>query len=112
MDREVTGNGVEVLETKKNYLNTDVVCRADQKDAYIEIPTFYYPGYVAVDDTGDDYKLIRSDNNNRIRVELPEGFDGTIHVSYKEPLYWRICEMLSLFALIGLIWAWREKRYE
>ena len=112
VDGEVTGNGVEVLETKKNYLNTDVVCRAEQKDAYIEIPTFYYPGYVAVDDTGDDYKLIRSDNNNRIRVELPEGFDGTIHVSYKEPLYWRICEMLSLFALIGLIWAWREKRYE
>ena len=102
-DRQVAGNGVEILETKKKYLNTDITCSTDQRDAYIEVPTFYYPGYVAVDDSGKNYKLIRSDNNNRIRVELPEGFSGTIHVSYKEPLYFRICEVISLLAFIGLL---------
>ena len=94
---------MEILETKKKYLNTDITCSTDQRDAYIEVPTFYYPGYVAVDDSGKNYKLIRSDNNNRIRVELPEGFSGTIHVSYKEPLYFRICEVISLLAFIGLL---------
>jgi hypothetical protein len=102
-DRQVTGYGVEVLETQKNYLDTTVVCKTNQKEAYIEIPTFYYPGYVAVDDEGKHYKLSKSDNNNRIRVDIPEGFDGSIYISFKEPLYWRICEIISFLSLIGLL---------
>ncbi|MGN0377612.1 MAG: hypothetical protein ACI4ED_08255, partial [Suilimivivens sp.] len=102
-DREVTGSGVEVLGTQKKYLDTSVRCKAYEKEAYIEIPVFYYPGYVAVDDAGKSYKLSKSADNNRIRVDIPEGFEGTVYISYQEPLYWRICEIISLISFIGLL---------
>lgn len=110
-DRTVTGNGAEIFGVQRESLNTSVTCRADQKDAYIEVPTFYYPGYTAVDDSGKHYKVLRSSNNNRIRINLAEGFEGTIRISYQEPLYWRICEIISLIALIGLIFHRKAEEY-
>ena len=102
-DQNVTGEGVEISGVYKKYLKTDVTCSAVWEGAYIEVPTFYYPGYVAVDDAGKKYTLERSGNNNRIRVELPEDFAGTIHISYQEPVYFRICEVISLLAFMGLL---------
>ena len=102
-DQIVIGTGAEVIGSRKEYLETSITCKVNEKNAYIEIPVFYYPGYMAVDETGKDYEVSRSENNGRIRVELPEGFEGTITVSFREPLYWRICEIVSLVAFLGLI---------
>lgn len=102
-DIKVTGSGAEVLASEKRYLNTSVTCSAGQKDAFIEIPVFYYPGYVAVDTKGEEYRVSRSMNNNRIRVDIPEGFAGTVNIFYREPVYFRICEIISLIALTGLL---------
>lgn len=100
---EITGNGIEIYNASKEYLNAMVVCRAVREGAYIEIPAFYYPGYTAIDKERKEYKVLRSENNNRIRVELPEGFDGTLYIAFREPVYWRICEAVSLLALAVLL---------
>lgn len=101
--KDIIGNGVEIDHVSRKYLDTTVSCKVNQKEAYIEIPVFYYPGYTAVDRQGKSYKVSRSTNNNRVRVDLPEEFDGTVNVAFKEPLYWRICEGISILALVGLL---------
>ena len=106
---EITGSGVTIDYSYKKYLDTVISCKSDQNGAYIEIPVFYYPGYTASDREGREYQVSRSENNNRIRVELPNGFDGTIEVYYREPFSWRVCEVISLLALAGLLFYKRIK---
>ena len=102
-DQSIRGIGTEIMAARKEYLTTHVTCKANDKEAYVELPVFYYPGYIAVDENGKDYKVTRSDDNSRIKVELPQGFEGELKVYFKEPLYWRICEVLSMIALVGMI---------
>lgn len=110
--QKVTGSGVQIQSVKRKYLNTSIQCTAQQSGAYLELPIFYYPGYEAVDAKGNSYQVSRSENNNCIRVKLPEEFDGNINVSYKEPLYFRLCELVSFIAFIILIgdWIWKKRK--
>ena len=107
--KEVAGYGIEISHWSEKYLDVAVTCRAEQSGAYIEVPVFYYPGYTAVDKEGNTYEVSRSENNNRIRVNLPKGFDGTIKVSFREPFGWRVCEVVSLLAFFGLLFRKRMK---
>lgn len=110
--QKVTGSGVQIQSVKRKYLSTSIQCIAQQSGAYLELPIFYYPGYEAVDAKGNSYQVSRSENNNCIRVKLPEEFDGSINVSYKEPLYFRLCELVSFIAFIILIgdWIWKKRK--
>ena len=87
------------------------LCKAVGEGAYLETPQFYYPGYVAKDLTGTYYPVTRSEHNNRIRVELPDDFDGVIEVFYREPVIYRICEVISLLSVLILIFGKRFKAY-
>lgn len=107
--KEVAGYGIEIGHWSEKYLDVAVTCRAEQSGAYIEVPVFYYPGYTAVDKEGNTYEVSRSENNNKIRVNLPKGFDGTIKVSFREPFGWRVCEVVSLLAFFGLLFRKRMK---
>lgn len=110
--QKVTGNGVQIHNVKRKYLSTTIQCSTRQSGAYLELPIFYYPGYEAADEKGNSYQVSRSENNNCIRVKLPNEFDGNIYVSYKEPLYFRLCELVSLVTLIILIgdWIWKKRK--
>ena len=70
---------------------------------YIEVPLFYYPNYMAEDENGNRLDL-RKGSSNVIRVMIPDNDDGSgwMHIYYKEPLTWRIMEIISLMTLAGL----------
>lgn len=72
------------------------------EEGYIEVPLLYYDEYVAKDTQGVRLKTVPGDNNV-LRVILPAGYEGSIRISYKEPISWRICEVLSLLFLCALI---------
>lgn len=68
----------------------------------MEAPLLLYKGYHAITDSGDEL-VISPGESYRISVAIPANFDGTIRVEFREPWYWRICELISLIALIWLV---------
>ncbi len=68
----------------------------------IEIPRTAYPNYRALTSDGTRLNIVTG-YNNRVRIELPQAYSGTITVSYIVPLYWRLAEIISLLAIIGVI---------
>ena len=68
----------------------------------VEVPLLLYKGYHAYADTGEELAIIPGESY-RISVAVPPAFDGSIIVKFKEPWYWRVCEILSFLTLAGII---------
>lgn len=68
----------------------------------VEVPLLLYKGYHATDDREEEL-AISPGASNRISVAVPAGYSGTIRVGFREPWYWRICELISLITLLCLI---------
>ncbi|MCH5250371.1 MAG: hypothetical protein J1E98_10575 [Lachnospiraceae bacterium] len=68
----------------------------------VEVPLLFYKSYCAISDTGDRLQ-ISPGKAYRISVAVPADFIGSFRVEFKEPWYWRVCEILSLITLIGII---------
>lgn len=67
----------------------------------IEVPLLNYKGYHAITDSGDEL-LISPGVSHRISVSVPADFSGMIQVGFREPWYWRLCEIISLGALFSM----------
>lgn len=101
-DPNVSGQGVEVSEIHRDGGGIRVSCKASQ-GAYLEFPLFEYKHYSCTDvQTGEEYNITRGENN-RIRVELPAGYQGSLKVCFKVPWYWRTAEAVSMGTLITVV---------
>lgn len=79
----------------------------------VEIPILYYKGYRATTDSGEAVQIIPG-TSYRISLSVPPGFGGSIRVEFREPVYWRVAEIISLAALLGflgfkLVSLWRKR---
>lgn len=80
------------------------------QDAFVDLPRFWYPGYKAYD-ANMVFPVTKSDNNGRIRVELPEGYKGVLTVRFVEPVLWRIAEIISVLSIVFMgIYAVGERK--
>lgn len=70
--------------------------------AQLEVPLLLYKGYKAAADTGEKLQISPGESY-RISVAVPAGFSGSFKVSFSEPWYWRVCEVISLLTFAGLI---------
>lgn len=68
---------------------------------HVEIPLFCYDNYQAYDQQGGEQLSTAAGQNNRIAVEVPGGYDGTIEVRYVIPVPWKIAYVVSALAGIG-----------
>ena len=69
-------------------------------EAYVEFPVILYKGYHALCEDGELQATYGQ--NQRLRVIVPANFEGNISLSYSEPWYWRVAEILSLITLLVL----------
>lgn len=67
----------------------------------VEVPLLFYKGYYAITDNGMQL-TISPGESYRISVSIPAGFSGNFRVSFREPWYWHICELISLF-MLGIV---------
>lgn len=89
---------------------TSITCQIDNSGpaGYVELPLTFYKGYIATHVETKQSLPLKFGRNNCILVEIPEGFIGTLSVSFHEPVYWRIGEIISaisfllLFIFVGL----------
>ena len=91
---------VEITEHEGSTMK--LYCECSKSDADIEIPVFNYKGYVVEDDSSNRYE-IKDGKDNVIGFTLPKGFKGNITVSFREPIAWRLSEIVSLLSIAALI---------
>lgn len=97
------GEAVEITDYYKNGLETEMYCRNLSGGAEtVELPLLYYYGYRAYDKTTGQELMITTSDNYAVCVELPGGYEGTVHVAFYSPWYWRAAEAVSYLSLLAL----------
>ena len=94
---------VIVADMKKEGLSVQFSysMEAVQEESYIDVPLLYYPGYHAVDASGREVPIQRSETN-LIRV-IPENNNGWVSVTFHENISWRVAEVISLLSLVWVV---------
>lgn len=97
------GDGVEISDYNKKYLDITLhAVNSSESNSYIDLPLLYYRGYTADDEYGNVIKAYNGHNNNVLRIDIPSGYSGNIHVYFKEPAYWRLSEIISIISILSL----------
>ena len=108
----ICSEGITVQNYTKEALDTITTVQVEvgSGEYWIELPMLYYKGYRAEDVvTGEVFETLQG-NSGDVRVILPAGYDGSVHVWYNGMWYWRVCEVISLLTVIGIIFFWKRKR--
>ncbi|WP_026526199.1 glycosyltransferase family 39 protein [Butyrivibrio sp. VCD2006] len=74
---------------------------SSSEEGFADLPLLAYPYYYATDGSMS-YGLSAGDNN-KLRITLPAGCDSVIKIRFREPVYWRIAELITLGSVIVLI---------
>ena len=105
------GEGAVIESFEKRYNEITLTCKSEREDAYILMPLFYYIGYEARDlTTNKTLEIVRSEDNNRIRVNLPAGYEGTFQVHFNELPAWRAAKLVSLLTILYILFKWIKKK--
>ena len=96
-DENVTGEITRINVPAVNISFTN----ASGQEAYIEPPILAYKGYHAYS-AGKELKVTTGDNF-RIRVEVPTESEGVISIKFKEPILWRLAEVITALSWIAVI---------
>ncbi len=103
-EKPVPGEHVELYDYEKNGLRAELRCaNRSEEESFVDLPLLLYKGYRAVDlDTGQRLPVLFGDNN-KVRVQLPAGFEGAVQVRFVSPLYWRISEGISAITVLIML---------
>ncbi len=94
---------IEVRSYEKNYLSYTVDCaNPSDEESYMDVPILSYRDYRARTATGEELQVTYNERM-QVRVMLPAGFDGQWTVAFEPPVYWRICELVSLASGVLLV---------
>lgn len=107
LETEVTTAKVEQIEKTVGGVTLQYSAGAGE-DGKIELPLLYYPVYGIKEGTGTLFKT----ENGLLGVTVPAGSKGVLHVEVREPLRWRMTELISLitvFACVGSLLIKRQK---
>ncbi len=68
------------------------------QEGYVEFPLFYYPVYALVQGEGTVIPTV----NGLVGVVVPANSSGTLSIAYREPLRWRLADLISAGTLLAL----------
>lgn len=106
------GEGVELNSYSKKYLSVQLdLENTGHSESYIEVPLFYYKGYIAVDESDHSYFPVSRSEHGNLQVALPADYQGRISITFREPWYWRAAEVCSLLTIVFLILYQSIKKY-
>ncbi len=96
---------LQIQDVQRNYLTFDItVTNPTEQEQQIFLPVLYYSGYKAYDIQGKaELKTFQGDNG-RVAVSVPADYKGTFHMAYYVPWYWRVSEVISLVALLFILY--------
>ena len=77
------------------------------QETSVQLPLFYYPGYVAEDDKGN-LLILQEGEHHFMQVVLPQG-SARVQVHYAGLWFLRIFDAVSLAALFAFVLIWRRE---
>ena len=83
------------------------------REMNIELPVFYYPDYQCKDINTGEKLAIAKGNNNDIDITIPAEYQGTLKISFKEPILWRGAEFVSIIMIVIYfiaVWKYRFQK--
>lgn len=87
------------------------VANVGEIEGYIDIPLNNYKGYRAVDTITGEELQIGDGRNCCIRIYFEPGYQGNVHVYFREPALWRGAELFSLISILaGGFYLWWTRR--
>ena len=103
-DSPVPGADLEIRDYSKEDGVITISCKNNSgQENCVDASFLYYRGYQAVDqNTGEGLGVVCSEEN-KVRVMIPAGYEGTFRIRYVSPWYWRASEVVSLITLIGIV---------
>ena len=88
----------------KVYNNIWISCENNSvENGMISLPLLYYKGYIAMDENTKELLEVIAGSNNRVGVNIPSNYHGSIRVKFMEPWYWRVAEIISLLFFVGIV---------
>jgi hypothetical protein len=112
LTKDIQGSeGLEFDLLSRKYLTFDVeVNNPTEQEQELLLPLLYYTGYRAYDSQSGVRLTAASGDNGRVAVTIPSNYQGTIHVAFYVPWYWRAAEIISLLTLCFIIYdTWIRK---
>lgn len=107
--RIASGGHTQILSYEKEYLTVsmEVENTSDFAD-WVEVPLLYNDWYLcAIEGDGQRGEAVYTEvglgENNVVRAKIPAGYCGKVKIYFKEPLSWRLSEIVSLLTLLGLL---------
>lgn len=95
--------GVEITDYKKKGTNIQFSVENNGADGYVYLPLLNYKGYkVSSEDNVISNDNLEMGEHAEMRINIPDGYVGTISVSYAGFWYWRLAELVTWATLIGL----------
>lgn len=100
-DNRVHGENADIMGLDRSG-NRMAVSYKSKENAFLELPIFAYPYYQCTDmETGKKFVIERSSNNSRIRICVPDNYEGTVEVYFVQPWHWRAAEIVSLISFFA-----------
>lgn len=105
------GEHLEISDYEKKYLDiTFHVKNSAMQESYADLPLVFYEGYVAKNSANSFMEVYNGNNNNVLRVNIPSGYEGDVHVYFKEPFLWRLSELMTFISTLVCMgyFIWRK----
>lgn len=94
---------VVVQDYEKKGTKGKLAYQTSEEGQYVDFPIQKYLGYTAEDENGTPLEVTYG-NNYRVRVMLNgDGASHTVFVRYRQPVIFRISQVISLLTLLGCI---------
>lgn len=90
-----------------------VMCKnISDEEQKITLPLLNYKEFYAKDIKTGERLEITNTQEHILQVVLPKEYAGELEVYYREPIYWRLTEMLSALSLLGCLSLYWKKGYK
>ncbi len=109
LSRTADAEGADVTRISRRGVDLDVMFTKPAGEARVVLPVFSYPVYRVT--VQGKTAATEETEHHRIMVRLPEeaAADGMIRVRFREPLLWRVSEIISLLSVLALL-LWLRRR--
>ena len=103
-DEIVCGESIIVTEFEKRGTKiTFNIMNHSKVPGNVIVLLVYYRGYHAEDrNTKTELQVVPGDNG-RVMCIIPSMYSGTVEIRFKEPIYWRIAELISIVGITCIL---------
>ncbi len=97
------GKGVEILSAVREKDKVIFECCNGNENSVADVSLLFYRHYHAFDMNTLDELSVSMNENKCISVAIPENYKGTVCVEFREPLSWRISEIVTLVCTLMIL---------